>query len=101
MLAGKGYEAGDSPANDDLRDQATVLRHVLALHRTSPTLPELAREICENPEDFEEGDALARAVRDLAAVGLLRTNACRSRQREPRSRSTSTSSVVGRTRCLA
>jgi hypothetical protein len=35
-------------------------------------MPELARELCEDAEDFAEGDALARAVRDLIAAGLLR-----------------------------
>jgi hypothetical protein len=73
-MQAKGIGAGDSPADDDLRDQATVLRRVLALHPTSLTFPELAAEVCEDPDDFKEGDALARAVRDLAAAGLLRMN---------------------------
>jgi hypothetical protein len=68
----------DDPARpnllQDLRAQEAVMRHVLALHPTHLTLPELAREVCEDPDDFSEGDALARAVRDLGAAGLLRMN---------------------------
>jgi DNA-binding XRE family transcriptional regulator len=71
-MQSKGIGAGESPHEDDLRDQATVLRHVLALHPTNLTLPKLAAEVCENPDDFTEGDAVARAVRDLASAGLLR-----------------------------
>lgn len=73
-MQSKGIGAGESPADDDLRDQATVLRRVLALHPTQMTFPELAREVCEDPDDFAEGDALARAVRDLGVAGLLRMN---------------------------
>lgn len=73
-MHGKGIGAGESPAADDHRDQATVLRHVLALHPTHLTFPELAAEVCEDPDDFTEGDALTRAVRDLAVSGLLRMN---------------------------
>ncbi len=71
-MQSKGIGVGDSPAADDLRDQRVVLTRVLALHPNRLTLPELAREVCEDPGDFTEGDALARAVRDLAAAGLLR-----------------------------
>jgi hypothetical protein len=67
-------EGGPSPAGEDTRDQRALLTRVLALHPTHLTLPELAREVCEDPDDFAEGDALARAVRDLAAAGLLRMN---------------------------
>lgn len=63
-----------TPAEEDARTEAIVLRRVLALHPTHLTLPELAREVCEDPEDFAEGDALARAVRDLSVAGLLRMN---------------------------
>jgi hypothetical protein len=71
----KGISPGDPPsAADDNRDQRIVLTRVLALHPTHLTFAELAREICEDPEDFAEGDAVARAVRDLVAAGLLRSN---------------------------
>ena len=65
-------EGGPSPANEDARDQRVVLTRVLALHPSHLTFPELASEVCEDPDSFKEGDALARAVRDLAAAGLLR-----------------------------
>lgn len=73
-MQSKGIGAGESPANDDLRSQARVLRHVLAFHPVQMTFPELAAEVCNDPDDFTDGDALARAVRDLGVVGLLRMN---------------------------
>lgn len=60
-----------TPAADDARTEATVLRWLLALHPVQITLRELGRDVCENPEDFAERDALERAVRDLVAAGLL------------------------------
>lgn len=63
-----------TPAREDARCQRVVLTHVLALHPTHLPLPELAQEVCEDPDDFSEGDALARAVRDLGVAGLLRMN---------------------------
>lgn len=63
-----------TPAEEDARTERIVLRRVLALHPTHLTLPELATEVCEDPDDFAEGDALARAVRDLGVAGLLRMN---------------------------
>ncbi|HEU4945121.1 MAG TPA: hypothetical protein VFT10_08165 [Solirubrobacterales bacterium] len=65
-------DAGLSPAEDDRQWQRIVLMRVLALHPTHLTMPELAAEVCEDPDDFAEGDALARAVRDLGAAGLAR-----------------------------
>lgn len=73
-MLGKPNEAGLSPADEDRRDQRIVLMQVLALHPTHLTMPELASEVLEDPDDFAEGDALARAVRDLGAAGLLRMN---------------------------
>jgi hypothetical protein len=63
-----------TPAQRDERTERAVLWHVLFLHPTHLTFPELAAEVCKDPNDFAEGDALARAVRDLTAVGLLRSN---------------------------
>lgn len=60
-----------TPATDDARTEATVLRWLLALHPVQITFGELSRDVCENPEDFAERDALERAVRDLVAAGLL------------------------------
>jgi len=74
MLGKPIKERAPAPSNEsqDARDQRIVLTRVLALHPTHLSLPELALEVCEDPGDFTEGDALARAVRDLAAAGLLR-----------------------------
>jgi hypothetical protein len=67
-------EGSPSPVGEGARYQRTVLTRVLALHPTHLTFPELAREVCKDPDSFKEGDALARAVRDLAVAGLLRMN---------------------------
>jgi hypothetical protein len=63
-----------TPAEEDAKTERTVLMRVLALHPTHLTMPELAAEVLEDPDDFAEGDALARAVRDLGAAGLVRIN---------------------------
>jgi hypothetical protein len=55
----------------DIRDQGVVLIHVLHRHPTLLTIPDLVREITAGSEDFGEGDAMERAVRDLTGVGLL------------------------------
>lgn len=68
-------EAGDHgvPPTEaqNLRDQGVVLIHVLQRHPTLLTIPDLVREITAGSEDFAEGDAMERAVRDLTGVGLL------------------------------
>jgi hypothetical protein len=63
-----------TPAEEDAMMESVVLSRVLALHPTHLTMPELAAEVLEDPDDFAEGDALARAVRDLGAAGLVRMN---------------------------
>lgn len=73
-MLGNRIDAGISPAEEDRQDQRIVLLLVLSEHPTHLTLPELAAEVCDDPDDFAEGDALARAVRDLGAAGLLRMN---------------------------
>jgi hypothetical protein len=55
----------------DVKDQGIVLMHVLALHPTHLIVPDLVREITNGSEDFGEGDAAERAIRDLTGVGLL------------------------------
>ncbi len=61
--------------DEDVRDQVAVLRHVLDLHPETLTLDELMREmligVSSSFEFAAEDDATRRAVRDLAAVGLL------------------------------
>ena len=68
-------EAGDREvpptAAQDLRSQGVVLMHVLHRHPTLLTIPDLVREITNGSEEFAEGDAAERAVRDLTGVGLL------------------------------
>lgn len=51
--------------------ESAVLRQLLDLHPTHLTLAELVREIGGDRGGFAERDAIERAVRDLAAVGLL------------------------------
>jgi hypothetical protein len=67
---GGGHNASPNQA-DDLRDQRVVLTHVLDLHPSSLTVPDLVREISAGSADFAEGDQIERAVRDLTGVGLL------------------------------
>ncbi len=60
-----------SPIEEDTALQAAVLRQLLALHPIQLTLGELQREIAGEPKDFALTDAVERAVRDLAAAGLV------------------------------
>jgi len=48
-----------------------VLRQLLDLHPTRLTVEELIRELAGGRSDFAVQDAVERAVRDLAATGLL------------------------------
>jgi len=68
--------AGDVPAittwEEDEREQRALLRQVLELHPATLTQDELIREITGGgSREFAEFDAAQRAVRDLAATGLL------------------------------
>ncbi len=56
---------------EDETVESAVLRQLLDLHPTRLTLEELVREVCGGGEGFAERDAIKRAVRDLAAVGLI------------------------------
>jgi hypothetical protein len=56
---------------EDESVESAVLRQVLDLHPTRLTQEELLREVSGGRSGFAEHDAIARAVRDLAAVGLL------------------------------
>jgi hypothetical protein len=56
------------------RDRATesaVMRLLLNLHPIQLTIAELIRELCGEDPSFAERDSIERAVRDLAALGLL------------------------------
>jgi hypothetical protein len=60
-----------TPAHQDRLTQAAVLTHVVALHPAPVTASELMKEIGTDAEDFPARDSVERAIRDLAAVGLL------------------------------
>jgi hypothetical protein len=60
-----------STAEEDAATESAVLQHLLALHPTAITLEELAQELNAGGEPFARRDAVERAVRDLAAAGLL------------------------------
>ena len=51
--------------------ESAVLRQLLDLHPTRLTVSELKRELSGDRGGFAEHDAVERAIRDLAAVGLL------------------------------
>jgi hypothetical protein len=63
-----------TPAEDDVAIEAAVLTQLLALHPAQLSLDELLRELASDPGDFAERDSVGRAVRDLAAAGLLHRN---------------------------
>jgi hypothetical protein len=60
-----------SVAQQDAEAERGVLACVLGDHPDPYTEEELVREVAENPEDFGQRDAVKRAIRSLAAVGLL------------------------------
>jgi hypothetical protein len=69
---GADSESASTTAEMDLRDQGAVLAHVLSLHPQTLTEPELLREMAGGAEStFAERDRHKRAIRDLAAGGLL------------------------------
>lgn len=59
------------PADDDAVLEAAVLRQLLALHPGNITMDELVREVTAGAGDFDQRDAVERAVRDLGAAGLV------------------------------
>lgn len=56
---------------EDREVEAAVMRQILDLHPIRLTLEELRREMGGRSAGFAERDAVERAVRELAAVGLL------------------------------
>lgn len=69
-----GIDETRTPAEDDVVVEGAVLRLLLELHPALICFEELLREIAAGPADFAQRDALERAVRDLAATGLLHRN---------------------------
>jgi hypothetical protein len=69
---GADCEGASTTAEQDLRDQAAVLRHVLSLYPQTLTDLELLKEMTGGLEaTYAERDGHGRAVRDLASGGLL------------------------------
>lgn len=66
-------ESNDSRTTmvEDEDFESAVLRQLLDLHPMRLTVSELNRELVGERGGFAERDALERAIRDLAAVGLL------------------------------
>jgi predicted transcriptional regulator len=56
---------------EDEDTQSAVLQQLLCLHPTQLTMEELTREMSGERPAFSERDAVERAVRELAAAGLL------------------------------
>jgi hypothetical protein len=71
MEAAEDMDETRDPIEQDTAIEAAVLRQLLALHPIQLTLRELLREIAGEPKDFALKDAVERAVRDLAAAGLV------------------------------
>lgn len=63
-----------SPVAEDKAIEAAVLRQLLALHPVQLTTEELTREIAGAEGDFAAKDAVARAIRELTAAGLVHRN---------------------------
>ena len=63
-----------APAEQDAATEAAVLRQLLALHPAQSSFDELLGDFASDPGDFAQRDAIERAVRDLAANGLLHRN---------------------------
>jgi len=65
-------ERAATTADEDFREQAAVLRHVLSLYPQTLTELELLKEMTGGLEaTYAKRDAHRRAVRDLVAGGLL------------------------------
>jgi hypothetical protein len=60
-----------STRDEDAATESALLQQVLALHPTAVTVAELKRELGGEEDGFSADDAVERAVRDLAAAGLL------------------------------
>jgi hypothetical protein len=56
---------------EDARAQSAVLSVLLGEYPAQLTTSELSRQLVEDPDDFGQRDAVDRAVRDLAGIGLV------------------------------
>lgn len=64
-------KAGGTTREEDERIEAAVLAHLLDLHPTLVTAEDVVREIAGEGAGFAARDAVERALRDLAAAGLV------------------------------
>jgi hypothetical protein len=55
----------------EARNQGIVLSFLLDEHPAQLTIPEVAKALYAHPSDFDENDAVERAIRDLVGGGLL------------------------------
>jgi hypothetical protein len=82
--SGAGDERATTTAEQDLRDQAAVLRHVLSLFPETLTLDELVREmIGVSPSQSSERDAVERPSATWRRSVCSMKKAAASSQREP------------------
>jgi hypothetical protein len=63
--------APSTPAGEDRKIQAAVLAFLLDEHPNRLTVPEVAWAMNPRGDEFGEGDAVERAVRELDRAGLL------------------------------
>jgi hypothetical protein len=69
---GQGTSKCLTTYEEERREQEAVLRRVLEIYPQTLTLDELIRDLTAGgSKEFGEIDAVQRAVRDLAAAGLL------------------------------
>ena len=68
---GDGADAGATTAALDLRDQATILVHVLTLHPAHLRRAELVNEVTAGSSEFRDLDRFRQAISDLVGAGLL------------------------------
>lgn len=61
----------DSFLTQEARNQGVVLSFLLEEHPAQLTIPEVAQALYAHPADFDENDAVERAIRDLVGGGLL------------------------------
>ncbi|HVC07286.1 MAG TPA: hypothetical protein VND98_06875 [Solirubrobacterales bacterium] len=67
----RAANAAATNARADAAIQRAVLSHLLDRHPVQLTLAELAREVVGSRGEFEDSDALERAVGALIGAGLL------------------------------
>lgn len=63
-----------NPSTEDTAIEAALLRQLLALHPAQLTLEDLIREFAGEDGGFALTDAVERALRELAAAGLVLRN---------------------------